>query len=172
MNDPAFLAYALVGAVVLQRLGELWLSRQNTIYLLANGGKEVGGGHYPLFVILHGSWLIALTYWIWSMTPVTNLSLIIVFLILQAGRVWVISALGKYWTTRIIVDDKAPLIKSGPYRFVRHPNYIIVILEIGVLPLALGAWWIAIIFSILNGVLITYRIRIEDAANQARSKLT
>ena len=95
--------------------------------------------------------------------------LLAVFLVLQLGRLWVISTLGPYWTTRIITLPGAPLVKRGPFRLVRHPNYLVVACEIAVLPLAFGAWRIAVVFSILSAMLTLYRIRLEDAALAARA---
>ena len=90
------------------------------------------------------------------------------FLALQAARVWVLATLGRYWTTRIITLPDAPLVRRGPYRFVRHPNYLIVAAEIAVLPLVFGAWQIALVFSILNLLLLSHRIRRENAALAGR----
>jgi methyltransferase len=133
----------IVGLVATQRLGELAYARRNTARLLARGAREVGAGHY--------------------------LPLIGVYLILQAARVWVIWSLGPYWTTRLITLPGAPLIRRGPYRFCRHPNYLVVVLEIAVLPLAFGAWEIALVFSVLNAGLLAHRIRIENAALAERA---
>ena len=168
MTDPTLVAYVILMLVTAQRLGELWLSRRNTKHLLVRGGREVGARHFPLFFALHGGWLLALGVWVWAGPPQINLLMVVLYLLLQMGRVWVIRTLGAYWTTRIIVVDHAPLIQTGPYRFTRHPNYLIVCLEIVVLPLAFGAWWIAGVFSVLNTALIVYRIGIEDAANRGR----
>ena len=153
----------IVLAVAVQRIAEMAYARRNTARLLASGGREVGAAHYPLFIALHGSWLAALLV----LTPhdaAVAWWLIGVFCLLQAGRLWVLATLGRYWTTRIITMPDAPLITSGPFRFVRHPNYLIVTGEIAVLPMAFGAWWIALGFSILNAALLAYRIRIEEAA--------
>ena len=83
---------------------------------------------------------------------------------MEAGRVWVVASLGRYWTTRILTIPDAPLVSRGPYRWFRHPNYLIVTLEIALLPLALGAWETAVVFSVLNAILLFHRIRIEDGA--------
>ncbi|CAL1691883.1 hypothetical protein MMB232_02038 [Brevundimonas subvibrioides] len=153
----------VLGLVVAQRLGELWLADRNTRRLLTDGAVEIGAGHYPLFVILHTAWLSALailTPW----TAVPNPWLLAVYVILQFGRVWVIATLGRYWTTRIITLPGAPLVRSGPFRLVRHPNYWVASLEIAILPLVFGQVWIALVFSVLNGILVAYRIRIEERA--------
>ena len=154
-------------AVAAQRLLELVYARINTRRLLAAGGVEVGHRHYPLFMLLHGSWLLALFVLTPASAPV-SWSLIALYAALQFGRLWVIATLGRYWTTRIVTLPGAPLVARGPYRFVRHPNYLIVALEIPVLPLAFGQVALAVVFGLLNGILLCYRIRIEDAGLRSR----
>ena len=153
----------IVGLVALQRLGELLYARANNRRLLARGGVEAGAGHYPLLVLLHGAWLIALAVAVPRDAPVDP-GFLAVFLALQGGRLWVMKSLGRYWTTRIITVPGAPVITNGPYRFVRHPNYWVVVGEIAVLPLVFGAWQIAALFSLANLVLLRHRIRVEDQA--------
>ncbi len=155
--------WIVVGLVAAQRLVELLVARRNTRRLLAEGGVEVGAGHYPWLVGLHAAWLASMLVWIAPDAPV-SWPLLGFFLFLQAGRMWVVTSLGRYWTTRIVTVPGAPLVGDGPYRFVRHPNYLIVALEIATLPLAFGAWQIAAVFSILNAVLLSVRIRVEDGA--------
>ncbi len=155
--------YLILGVVVLQRLGELAYARRNTVRLLARGGTETGAGHYPLFILLHGSWLAALAVSVPVETGL-NLPLLLVFGALQVARVWVLVSLGPHWTTRVISVPGTPLVRRGPYRFLRHPNYAIVTAEIAALPLVFGAWEIAVIFSLLNLALLRHRIRIENAA--------
>lgn len=154
-------AHLILVLVAFQRVAELWLASRNTRMLLAQGGREHGAGHYPLFILLHGGWLVVLATEILDGATV-NWPLIAVFLVLQLGRVWVIRTLGRYWTTRVITVADAPLVTGGPYRWVRHPNYLIVALEIPVLPLAFGLWEVAAVFTILNLLLLAYRIRFED----------
>jgi methyltransferase len=153
----------IVGLVALQRLSELVISNRNTKRLIAKGGREVGAGHYPVMVLVHVSWLVAIA----ALTPLDtqpNWWLIGVFVLLQLARVWVLATLGPYWTTRVITLDTAPLITGGPFRFVHHPNYWVVAAEIAVLPLAFGQWGIAIIWSVMNALLLRHRISIESAA--------
>jgi methyltransferase len=153
----------ILGLVALQRLIELTLAAANTRSLLQRGGREVGQSHYPLFLLLHSSWLIAIAV----LTPVDQTPvwpLVAVFFVLQLLRVWVISALGPFWTTRVITLPSAPLVRTGPYRFLRHPNYWVVVGEIAVLPLAFGQWWIAIVWSVLNALLLRHRIGVETLA--------
>jgi methyltransferase len=160
------LAALILGLVTLQRLGELVLSRRNTQRLRAQGAHEVAPGHYPLIVAVHAAWLVGLWLLVVWRVPDTSISWpwFGVFLILQALRVWVIATLGPRWTTRIIVLPGAPLVTGGPYRFVAHPNYLIVAGEILVLPLVFGQLWYGIVFSVLNGMVLWIRIRAEEAA--------
>ena len=149
--------------VAAQRLIELVIARRNTKRLLAGGGREVGAGHYPLFIALHASWLVAIALTTPAFRP-PIWSLIALFAGLQALRVWVVATLGPYWTTRIITMDRAPLVRRGPFRYLRHPNYWVVCAEIAVLPLAFGDWPVALAWSGLNAALLTHRIRVESAA--------
>jgi len=158
----------ILGLVVLQRLGELVVARRNTLRLLARGGREVGARHYPLFILLHGSWLVAIAVTV-PIDRQPNWPLIAVYAALQLCRLWVITTLGPYWTTRIITLDDAPLVTGGPFRFVRHPNYWVVCAEIAVLPLAFGDWPVALIWSVLNALLLRYRIGVESRTLQARA---
>ena len=152
----------LLGFVTLQRLAELALARSNTKRLLAIGAKEVAPGHYPLMVAVHAGWLAIL--WLLAIGRPIHVPLLILFLLLQLGRLWVIRTLGPRWTTRIIILPGAPLVKRGPYRLVAHPNYLVVVAEIAVLPLVFGLWQIALLFSVLNGIVLAIRIRAENAA--------
>jgi methyltransferase len=155
--------WALLGLVVLQRLGELVYAHRNTARLLAQGGRERGARHYPLIVLLHLAWLAAMAVLVPAETqPLWPWPAL--FFLLQAGRLWVLASLGPYWTTRIITLANAPLVRHGPYRFLKHPNYLVVALEIAVLPLVFGAWQIALVFSLLNALILAHRIRIEDSA--------
>ena len=157
----------ILGLVAAQRLAELVLAAVNTRRLLARGAREVGRAHYPLFVLLHASWLIAIAL----TTPIEARPawiLIGVFAGLQLLRVWVIAALGPYWTTRVITLDGTPLVRGGPFRFVRHPNYWIVAGEVAVLPMAFGDWPVALVWSVLNALLLRHRLRVENAALAGR----
>jgi len=155
-------AFVILALVTLQRLGELWLSNRNTRRLLARGAREVAPGHYPLIVMVHVLWLAAL-WWLAPSRPVDAFWLAL-FVLLQLGRIWVIATLGERWTTRIIVLPGAPLVGRGPYRWVNHPNYVIVIGEIAVLPLVFGLWQLAIAFSLFNAAILAIRIREENRA--------
>jgi len=155
-------------AVALQRLAELIHAERNNRRLLAAGGEETGRGHYPLLVLVHVGWLAALFFLVPADAPV-YLSLLALYGLLQIARLWVILSLGRYWTTRVISVPGAPLVRKGPYRFLRHPNYLVVAAEVAVLPLAFGAWQIALVFSLLNGAVLWQRIRVENAALAART---
>jgi methyltransferase len=163
-------ALVIVGLVALQRLGELVYDRRNTRALLARGAIEVGRGHYPLFVLLHASWLVAIVALL-PPSPSIHWPAVVVLVFLQALRLWVIATLGPYWTTRIITLPGAPLARDGPYRFMRHPNYAVVVGEIAVLPLVFGQVGVAIVYSVLNAALLWWRIRIEDQALRTRREL-
>ena len=155
-------AIAILAFVTLQRLGELVLAHENTRRLLAIGAVEHGRAHYPLIVAVHASWLISL-WWLAPGRPV-HWPFLILFALLQLGRLWVIRTLGPRWTTRIIVLPGAPLVTGGPFRFVSHPNYLIVIGEIAVLPLVFGLWELALLFSALNALVLGVRVRAENRA--------
>ena len=163
MSDWIGWPQIIVLAVAAQRIAELQYAKRNAARLLAAGGVEVGAGHYPLFFLIQGAWLVALLV----LTPVDaaiSWPLLALFLVLQAGRVWVIATLGRYWTTRIITVAEAPLITGGPYRWVRHPNYVVVAAEIVVLPLVFGQVWIAIAAGAATALLLRHRIAVEDRA--------
>ncbi len=153
---------AILLFVTLQRLGELVLARRNTARLLARGAYEVAPGHYPLIVLLHAAWLLGL-WWLAFDAPVSWFWLA-AFVVLQGLRVWVLLTLGDRWTTRIIVLPGAPLVSGGPYRLLSHPNYAVVVAEIAVLPLVFGSTSYALVFSLLNAIVLAIRIRAENAA--------
>lgn len=149
--------------VALQRLAELVYARRNTRTLRARGAAEFGANHYPLIVALHLAWLLSLLIFVpWRTPPVWPwLGL---YIGLQGARLWVITSLGHHWTTRVIVMPGAPVVRHGPYRWLRHPNYLIVVCEIAVLPLAFGSWPLALVFTLLNATLLGWRIHVEEAA--------
>jgi methyltransferase len=164
------LCHGLVLLVGAQRLAEVAWARRNEHRLRAEGGIEVGSGHYPLFFLLHAAWLVAL----WVIVPpdaAAHWPLLAVFALLQLARLWVIASLGRFWTTRIITLPGTPLVRRGPYRLLKHPNYLIVAGELAVLPLVFGAWPIALVFSVLNGIVLWHRIRIENTVLAQRAAL-
>jgi methyltransferase len=152
----------ILALVTVQRLSELWLSRRNTRRLLAQGAREHGSGHYPLIVAVHALWLASL-WWLALSRPVDGFWLGI-FVLLEVARLWVLATLGPRWTTRIIVLPDAPLVRGGPYRFVNHPNYWVVIGEIAALPLVFGLWQVALVFTLLNAIVLAIRISSENRA--------
>ena len=156
------LAECILAVVTLQRIGELVVSQRNTRALLARGAVEMAPQHYPLIVAVHASWLISL--WVFGREQPVNFVALAVYLVLQGFRVWVLHTLGARWTTRIIVLPHQPLVSAGPYRLLSHPNYAVVCGEIAVLPLVLGLPLLAAIFTILNAVVLTIRIRAENRA--------
>jgi len=159
------LSAIILALVTLQRLGELLLARRNTTALLARGAYEVGAAHYPLIVAVHAAWLVAL--WVFGRNQPVNLLALAAFVALQAGRVWVLATLGARWTTRIMILPGEARIVHGPYRFLSHPNYVIVIGEIALLPLALNLPMLALIFTVLNAAALVVRIRAEARALSA-----
>jgi methyltransferase len=161
------LAQWIVVAVAVQRLAELAYARRNEARLRAAGAVEAGAGHYPLIVLLHAAWLLTL-FIAAPADDAISWPLLAVYAALQIGRLWVIATLGRFWTTRILTLPGAPLVTGGPYRLCRHPNYAVVVAEIAVLPLAFGAWQAAALFSLANGLLLWWRIRVEDQALRGR----
>jgi methyltransferase len=153
---------AVLAAVTLQRAGELVLAARNTRRLKARGAVESGAEHYPFIVALHGAWLVGL--WVLAWNRPMNLWLLGLFAVLQAGRIWVIASLGRRWTTRIITLPGEALVRRGPYRFVSHPNYLVVAAEIAVLPLVFGLWIYALAFTALNAAMMAVRIPAESRA--------
>ena len=159
--------YVIVALVVVQRVVEVVHAERNTQALRARGAVEVGRAHYPLIVLLHAAWLTAIVLGLPDNAAIFWPALAL-FILLQLGRAWVIVTLGRYWTTRIITLPEAPLVRHGPYRFIRHPNYLVVTGEIAMLPLALREAYVAIVFTLLNAAVLVVRIRQEDAALESR----
>lgn len=158
--DPV--AFAVLLFVTVQRLFELVYSNRNEMRLRARGAVEHAPEHYPAMVVMHGAWLIGL--WVLALGTTPETGWLIVFFVMQALRIWVLATLGERWTFRIIVLPREPLVAKGPYRIISHPNYAIVVGEIFALPMAFGLLWFAILFSILNAVILTIRIRAENSA--------
>lgn len=166
--DTRLLYTALVALVAAERLAELALAKRNLGRALARGGVEVGAGHYPWMVALHTALILAcpLEVWLLDRPFVPALALVALALLLVAGglRAWVISTLGERWTTRVVVVPGDPPVTGGPYRYLRHPNYLAVVLEIAALPLVHGAWLSALVFSLADAVLLKVRIAAEERA--------
>jgi methyltransferase len=162
-------AFIILGLVVAQRLVELVIAQRNTKRLLAEGAHEVAPEHYPLIVLTHMAWLAALFAWVLVYQSAVDVVWLSVYIVLQIARLWVMLSLGRYWTTRIIAVPSTPLIKHGPYKYLRHPNYVVVAMEIVVLPLVIGAWPIAAFFTALNAIVLWIRINAENEALHERS---
>jgi methyltransferase len=156
-----FLAALLVA---LQRLLELRLSRRHERVLRARGAVERGREHYPLIVALHVLWLLSTLIEGVLRGPVLWPVPLVLFLLVQPLRYWAILSLGENWNTRILVIPGAELVRRGPYKYLKHPNYVVVVVEIATFPLIFGAWVTAIVFSTLNAVLLFVRIREENRA--------
>lgn len=152
----------LLAAVTVERLGELRLAAGNTKALMARGAVEIAAAHYPAIVALHTTWLLGL--WLLAWHAPLQMGWVVVFAGLQVLRLWTLSTLGRRWTTRIIVVPGETLVASGPYRFLRHPNYLVVIGEIAVLPLCFDLPLYALVFSAANALVLSIRIRAENAA--------
>lgn len=150
--------------VAAQRLVELRFAARNTRRLRARGAVEHGAGHYPLIVALHAAWLLSLLVFVpWRQPP--TLPWLAAFFLLQPLRGWIIASLGERWTTRVLVLPGAPPVARGPYRWLAHPNYLLVAGEILTLPLAFGAPRLALLFTALNALLLLgVRIPVENAA--------
>jgi methyltransferase len=162
--------YSTLAFLVLQRLAELAWASRNAARLRRLGAIEADAAGYPYFVALHAGWLLSLALLVPAATP-PNRVLLGLFALLQPARLWVILSLGHFWSTRLLTLPDAPLVRSGPYRWMRHPNYLIVTTEIALVPLAFGAVGVAAVFSILNLMLITRRVAIENRALAPRRGL-
>ena len=156
------LSLLILAVVTLERLAELALARRNTRRLMARGAVESGESHYPLLVGLHAAWLAGL--WLMAWDRPANLVLLALYGVALAFRIWTMASLGERWTTRIITLPGAPRVRRGPYRFMPHPNYVVVVVEIALLPLMFGLVAYAVVFSLLNASALWVRIRAEEAA--------
>lgn len=160
--------FAFVLSIGLQRVAELVIARRNSTWALTRGGREYGRGHYPVMVSMHALLLVSCVAevallrrpfiaWLgWPMVAVVGAS--------SGVRWWCAAALGKQWNSRVIVVPGAPLVTRGPYRWLHHPNYTAVTVEVAALPLAHSAWWTAIVFSLANAAVLNVRIRTENRA--------
>jgi methyltransferase len=163
------LLYAtLVAAVALERLAELVVSRRHADWALRRGGVEVGRGHFPVMVALHTALLVGALVEVLAadrpFVPALGWPMLVLVLASQGLRWWCIATLGPQWNTRVIVVPGLPLVTRGPYRLLRHPNYVAVVVEGLALPLVHTAWVTAVAFTVLDAALLTVRIRVEDAA--------
>lgn len=150
-----------LGFIIVQRLSELVIAKRNTAKLLAKGAYEVGAEHYPVMVTMHSTWIACLV--IFGYDAAVSFGWLVVFAMLQIFRVWILSSLGSRWTTRIIILEE-PLVVRGPFKYLSHPNYMLVVAEIIVAPMVLGLGWIAALFTVLNAAMLWVRIGVEHKA--------
>jgi methyltransferase len=155
------LNFIILALVTAQRLIEFVYSYRNSKILVEQGGFEVGRTHYMLLVAMHAAWLVSLWWYAWG-EPI-HWSLVIVYLVLQVIRAWALMALGPRWTIEIMVTPDE-VMQGGPTHFIKQPNYLVLAAEILVLPLAFDLWWHALLFSVLNGLMLYWRMRIESEA--------
>ena len=158
----------LIVLVGLERLAELAVSVRNRRWSLERGAVEVGLGHYPAMVVLHTGLLAGCLVETWTLDrpfiPALGWSMLVIVVLAQGLRWWCIAVLGRQWNTRVLVIPQAPRVATGPYRWLRHPNYVAVVLEGVALPLVHTAWVTAVVFTLLNAALLSVRIRCEAGA--------
>ena len=162
-------AFVIVVAVVaLERLAELIVSNRNAAWSFAQGGRETGRGHYPFMVLLHTGFLVAMLVEAFVRRPVVSegfaWAMVAVVIAAQGLRWWCIVTLGQRWNTRVIIVPRLQPVRSGPYRFFSHPNYVAVVVEGIALPLVHEAWITALVFTVANAALLRVRIRVENQA--------
>lgn len=166
--ETRWLYILLVLLIVGERLFELRLANRNTAWALSQGGIEVGEDHYPWMVALHAWFLLACPLEVWGLSrpfsPLLAGGMLAALIGAILLRFWVIDTLDRRWTTRVICIPGLPVISSGPYRYLRHPNYLAVMVETLALPLVHSAWLTAIVFGVANGLLLRRRIYTEEAA--------
>jgi methyltransferase len=167
VTSPGFFT-VVVALVALERLAELVISNRNAAWSLRHGGRETGRRHYAVMVVLHSGLLVGMLVEAWVRRPDVPAALAWSMLALAVGsqalRWWCITTLGVRWNTRVIVVPDLPLVRSGPYRLLSHPNYVAVVLEGVALPLVHAAWVTAAVFTVANAVLLTVRLRVENSA--------
>ena len=158
----------VISVVVCQRLSELALARRNYVWAMQNGGREYGGKHYWMFVVLHTTWLLGIlieSFLFQPSLPALWPLFLGLVIFAQVLRYWAIASLGRLWNTRIVIVQGSDPVRTGPYRFLKHPNYLAVVIEICAIPALLGAWRSALLFSIINAILLLFiRIPAEKKA--------
>lgn len=156
--------YLLMSLLLIQRLFELYIANQNELWMKARGAVEFGGRHYKYFIFLHAAFFLCLSWEVHYNGFVFFPFLFLLFIVLQICRIWCILSLGRFWNTKIIVLRNVLHIRRGPYRYVRHPNYWIVLLEFLVIPFMFGAYWTGMLFPVLHMLLLLVRIPSEEKA--------
>jgi methyltransferase len=169
MFDPLGPAQIAATLVLVQRGAEELYSQRNTRRLLAEGAHEEGRDYYPVVAMTHLAWIAAI-YLLVAADAAISVPLLVAYVVVQVVRYWVIGALGRYWTHRIITVENAPVVRAGPYRFVRHPNYWVTIVETFLLPAVFGAYALGAIMGVVWTAVVLYKIRLEDGALAARRK--
>jgi methyltransferase len=149
--------------VIIQRLSELYIAKGNETWLRSQGAVEYGKEHYPFIVALHTLFIISIIveYMLRSNTPIDYVFLIL-FILLLLFKFWALSSLGKYWNTKIFRVPGAGPVKKGPYKLFKHPNYFIVVCEIAIIPMVFHLYYTAIVFTVLNAIMLTVRIKVEN----------
>lgn len=163
LGDAIGVPQIVAFAVLAQRGLEEVYSARNTRALLEAGGREAGQAYYPVVATTHLAWIAALFFLI-APTAEVSLALAGLYGLLTVARYWVIGTLGRYWTHRIITLKDAPIVTTGPYRIVRHPNYAVTIAETFLLPAVFGAWALALIMGSVWTAVLYYKILLEDEA--------
>ena len=160
--------YLLILAIGIERLVELIVSKRNARWAFAHGGEEFGRGHYPVMVAIHSALLLGCIGEVWALhrpfIAWLGWPMLALVALSQALRWWCVATLGRRWNTLVIVVPQAPLVQRGPYRWLHHPNYVAVVVEGVALPLVHTAWLTAACFTLANALLLTVRIRVENAA--------
>jgi|SRR5436305_4973150 len=151
-----------ISAFILQRISELVIARRNEKWLRAQGAIGYGQKHYPFIVLLHFFFILSMIFEYWQNKTGLDILFLILFIILLIAKIWTIASLGKYWNTKILRIPEMPPINKGPYKFLRHPNYIIVVCEFIAVPMVFHLYWTAIVFSVMNGVILRIRIKTEE----------
>ncbi|MBA2173925.1 hypothetical protein H0266_03330 [Halobacillus locisalis] len=157
--------------LVIQRLSELAIASSNKKWMLARGGKETGEGHYFLFILLHSLFFVSIAaeyFWTPFQLTWSFWVALVAFILLQVMRIWCIATLGRRWNTRIIILPDEEPIQKGIYRFMSHPNYVIVFFELLVIPVLFHAYLTAVIFPILHVLVLTVRVPAEERALKER----
>lgn len=161
------LFYIIIGFVIIQRLVELRIAKRNEKWIREKGAYEAGASHYPFMLALHIGFFLSLVLEVTVIDqPVSPLwmPLLFLFFMTQAARVWCLFSLGRFWNTKILILPGAQVVKKGPYNFIKHPNYLIVTIEILLLPLIFQAYFTAVVFTILNAAMLSVRIPVEEKA--------
>lgn len=167
MDINELIFFTIFGFVIIQRIIELFIAKRNEEWIKSQGGYEVGNRHYPFMVALHVGFFSSLLLEFTLLDRGISLFLIpllIVFAVTQFMRIWILSSLGRFWNTKIMILPGASVVKKGPFQFMRHPNYLIVAIELLVIPLMFNAFMTVLVFSLLNLWMLSVRIPIEEAA--------